>query len=252
MSSNRTMLEVIAPSVEEAIEKGLSELGVSKSDVDIEILDEGKKNLFKLMSRQSRVRLIVKETQPINEPAIEEKEDSQTIAIEDVNFQDAFEESLELSDQTLISAQEVIHDLLEKMGIKAEIEAKYGKADKTHTAPVSVNIKGNDLSFLIGRKSETLNALQYIASLMLGNRLNRWVPLQIDVQNYRERREMELRKLARRMADQVITTGRSQYFEPMPANERRIIHMELRENPEVETHSTGEEPFRKVTITLKR
>jgi len=252
MSSNRTMLEVIAPSVEEAIEKGLMELGVNKSDVDIEVLDEGKKNLFKLISRQSRVRLIVKETQDNRYNPEQIKTDNQPELVDEQVVDIAFEESNDISDETLAAAQEIIHELLAKMGIKAEVEVNFGKADKMHAKPVAVNIKGNDLSFLIGKKSETLNALQYVASLMLGNRLNRWVPLQIDVQNYRERRELELRKLARRLADQVATTGRSQYFEPMPANERRIIHMELRDNPNVETHSTGEEPFRKVTISLKR
>jgi spoIIIJ-associated protein len=104
---------------------------------------------------------------------------------------------------------------------------------------------------LIGRKAETINALQFITSLIVGRELGRWVPLQIDVQHYRKRREDELRKLARRIAEQVKSTGRKQVLEPMPPNERRIIHIELQDNPNVETKSVGEDPRRKVTVLSK-
>jgi spoIIIJ-associated protein len=97
-----------------------------------------------------------------------------------------------------------------------------------------------------------LNALQYITSLILGKELGHWVPLLIDVQGYRLRRERQLRQIARRMAEQTIHTGRRQTLEPMPANERRIIHLELRDHPQVTTESIGEEPNRKVTIVLKK
>ncbi|HOV05793.1 MAG TPA: R3H domain-containing nucleic acid-binding protein, partial [Anaerolineaceae bacterium] len=107
------------------------------------------------------------------------------------------------------------------------------------------------LSILIGRRSETLNALQYITSLIVSKELNRWVPLMIDVQGYRNRRERQLRQLGRRMAEQAVQSGRKQTLEPMPANERRVIHMELRNHPQVYTESVGEEPNRKVTILLK-
>ena len=114
-----------------------------------------------------------------------------------------------------------------------------------------VNIEGKDLSILIGRRSETLNAMQYITSLIVNKELGRWVPTQIDVQGYRIRRERQLRQLGRRMAEQAIQSGRKQTLEPMPANERRVIHLELREHSQVFTESVGEEPYRKVTISLK-
>ena len=121
-----------------------------------------------------------------------------------------------------------------------------------NTALVMVDIQGKDLSILIGRRSETLNALQYITSLIVSKELNRWVPLMIDVQGYRSRRERQLRQLGRRMADQAVQTGKKQVLEPMPANERRVIHLELRDNAYVTTESTGDEPFRKVTIVPKK
>jgi spoIIIJ-associated protein len=128
---------------------------------------------------------------------------------------------------------------------------RLGESDSDRIQPVLIDIEGKDLSFLIGRKAETINALQFITSLIVGRELGRWVPLQIDVQHYRRRREDELRKLARRIADQVISTGRNQALEPMPPNERRIIHLELSDHPEVETESEGEDPKRKVVVRLK-
>jgi spoIIIJ-associated protein len=139
------------------------------------------------------------------------------------------------------------------MHIKAEVSSCYIEpADENDDRLVMVDIQGKDLSILIGRRSETLNALQYVTSLIVSKELNRWVPLMIDVQGYRSRRERQLRQLGRRMADQAVQTGKKQVLEPMPANERRVIHLELRDNAYVTTESTGDEPFRKVTIVPKK
>jgi spoIIIJ-associated protein len=116
---------------------------------------------------------------------------------------------------------------------------------------IQVDISGNDLSILIGRQAETLNALQYITSLIVAKELGQWVTILVDVQGYRARRENQLRKLARRLADQAIKSGRRQVLEPMPANERRYVHLELRDHPDVTTESIGEDPNRKVTIIPK-
>jgi spoIIIJ-associated protein len=148
-------------------------------------------------------------------------------------------------------ARETINIILEKMNVDALVKARLGEAEDNRVQPVMVDIEGNDLSFLIGRKAETINSLQYITSLIVSREIGRWIPLQIDVQHYRRRREEEVRKLARRIAEQVVSTGRKQVLEPMPPNERRIVHLELRDNPDVETESTGEEPRRKVTVRLK-
>jgi spoIIIJ-associated protein len=112
-------------------------------------------------------------------------------------------------------------------------------------------VHGDDLSILIGPKAETLNALQYITHLIVGKELGRSVPLVVDVEGYRERRALQIRRLARRMAEQAVKSGRRQALEPMPANERRLVHIELRENPDVTTESVGEDPRRKVTIIPK-
>lgn len=249
MNEERTKLEVIAPSIEEAIEKGLNDLGLTEDDVDVEILDEGKKGFLGLSTRQARVALMIKNSgaakaeKPAKAEAAAKPEKAAKPAAEGEN---TGEEPAEVA-----IARETINIILEKMKVHADVKVRLGSGDENRVQPVLIDIEGNDLSFLIGRKAETVNALQYITSLIVDRECGRWVPLQIDVQHYRQRREDELRKLARRIAEQVVSTGRRQVLEPLPPNERRIIHLELRDNPNVETESIGEEPRRKVTVRPK-
>lgn len=275
MSEERTTLEVIAPTVEEAVAKGLGDLGLAQDAVEVEILDPGSRGLFGLGSRQARIRLTVKRhvhssavpvervdeerfpeevTAPVQSKAklaYEDKDEEDDEVEEEVDEEEQAEGHPD-EDRSLRVARETVSELLTKMKVRARVTASYGEAeDPNEERPVLVEVHGDDLSILIGRKSETLNALQYISSLIIGKELEKWVPLQLDVQGYRARRERVLRQLARRMADQAINTGRRQVLEPMPANERRIIHLELRDHPSVITESTGEEPNRKVTIILK-
>lgn len=269
MSQEKTTLEVIAPTVEEAIQKGLSQLNLPQDAVDVEVLDAGSRGLFGLGSRQARIRLSIKTTpQPVmprpqreapvrhtdSRPSAEVSE-SANAAADASAVLDAAEEAVDLSglDETLRVATEVVTELIDKMKVRAKVTASYRDADEeSEEKVVLVNVEGNDLSILIGRRSETLNAIQYISSLIICKRLDRWIPLMIDVQGYRARRERQLRQIARRMAEQAIHTGRRQVLEPMPANERRVIHLELRDNPDVMTESVGEEPNRKVTISKKQ
>lgn len=238
MSENRTTLEIIAPSIEEAIEEGLEKLGLTEEEVEIDILDEGAKGLFGLGSRQARVKLTV-----IASPKPEEISPAEVIPDNSTQVSDRQE------DQVLFVARETVSDLLKKMKVKAEVVAYYGEPDDDRSrVPVYVDIKGQDLSILIGRKAETLNALQFITKLIIGKELEQSVPLTIDVEGYRKRRERQIRKLAQRVADQVVATGRSQSLEPMPPNERRLVHIELRDNPLVTTESTGEGNRRKVVV----
>jgi spoIIIJ-associated protein len=135
------------------------------------------------------------------------------------------------------------------MNLEASVSATFGDpGDNLPHPPILVDIKGDDLSVLIGRRAKTLNALQYITRLILGKELEHGIPLSIDVEGYRERREMQVRQLARRVADQVADTQREQALEPMPPNERRFAHLELQDEELVYTESIGAEPNRKVII----
>jgi spoIIIJ-associated protein len=246
MNNNRTTLEMIASTTEEAILNGLAELGLSRDAVEIEVLDEGSRGLFGLGSRHARVRLTVKTADELapTASALPEQEPPKPAP-----FITLPPEPAPVGDRTLMVARDTIFELLEKMGIQAEVTAHYGEPEEGRShVPVLVNIHGNDLSILIGRRAETLNALQFIGNLMVGKELGHAVTMLLDVEGYRERRQNQIRQLARRMADQAIKTGRRQVLEPMPANERRIVHIELRGNPSVRTESTGEDPHRKVVI----
>jgi spoIIIJ-associated protein len=131
------------------------------------------------------------------------------------------------------------------------VDIRYGDPDEEGSRPVLADIHGDDLGVLIGRRAEILTALQYIVNLIVSKQAGHWVQVNIDVEGYRARRERQLRQMARRMADQAVKTGHRQSLEPMPANERRLIHIELRDHPDVITQSVGEEPGRKVTIVPK-
>lgn len=259
MSQEKTTLEVIAPTVEDAVQKGLSQLNLPQDAVEVEVLDAGSRGLFGLGSRQARIRLTIKApTQaPVSAPRKRVPETSPVVEAPSrpVEYQPDEEPAAPAADEddTLRVSREVVTELLDKMKVRAKVVASYRPPeDESDEEVVLVNVEGNDLSILIGRRSETLNALQYISSLIVCKRLDRWIPLMIDVQGYRTRRERQLRQIAQRMAEQAIHTGRRQVLEPMPANERRLIHLELRGHPEVDTESVGEEPNRKVTIFPKK
>ncbi len=258
MTKNNTTLEVVAPTVEEAIEKGLEQLGVEREAVEVEVLDEGKRNLFRFASKQAHIKLTLLDNADTSK-MISEVEDQLSTSEdeEELNFEAMFEAEmnsnikepvdLELTDiETVV--KDTISELLQKMDVQAGVSVQKIYQEDEDREVIYVNIEGSDLSFLIGRRAETLNALQYVSSLMVNKKLNHWVPMQLDIQNFRHRREIELQKLARRMAEQVISTGRRQCLEPMPANERRIVHIELRKNDLVYTESIGEEPNRKICI----
>lgn len=270
--NERMTLEVIAPTVEEAIEKGLDQLGLNRNEVEIEVLDEGKRNIFRFASRQSRIKITVlansvdhqiekleEQSVPLTDLEILQ-EDFKAFEEEDSDFELDFDEEEEEDEGDYEGREDI--DPEEVKSVIGQITRKLLGLMDTDTAVTishrlsedddrefyAIDIEGDDLSFLIGRRAETLNSIQYLLSLMISHKFSRWIPLQVDIQNYRSRRENELQKLARRMADQVVSTGRKQTLEPMPANERRIIHIELRKREDVYTESIGEDPYRKVYI----
>jgi spoIIIJ-associated protein len=266
--NERTTLEKIAPTIEEAIADGLTELGMKSEQVDVEILDSGSRGLFGVGIRQARVRITVKQENPAplkaaetireekpKKPRVERpKKPEKTEKTEKVEpASDISEEALQsLDDNLLFISRQTVAEMLEMMNVKAKVEVRYGEPDEEGQKPVNLDIRGSDLAVLIGRRAETLNALQYLANLTVSKKVEHWVQIVIDVEGYRARREQQLRQMARRIADQAIRTGRRQVLEPMASYERRIVHLELRDHPRVLTQSIGEEPARKVTIVPKQ
>ena len=251
----KTTLEIIAPTVEEAIAQGLAQLGLTADAVSVEVLDAGSKGLFGLGKPQVRVRLTV--NGPGGDDVVEKvpdvpKSEPKPVARTKDKPAPAKETESTLEHDPLLDRTEaIVSKLLHMMGLGAQVSAHYGDTDRDDRRYINVDVRGSDLSVLIGRRSETLNAFQYMASLIIGKESQQFVHLVVDVEGYRDRREKQLVQMAKRMADQVAKNGRKQTLEPMPSAERRIIHIALRDNPAVTTESTGEDPYRKVVILPK-
>jgi spoIIIJ-associated protein len=275
--NERTTLEIIAPTVEEAIAQGLAQLGLAADAVSVEVLDAGNKGFFGLGKAQVRVRLTVNPVGgpvvPVTEPAVKPKPEpkreqkrAEAKKPAPAPAPERPERSAPASrppapaatvdeqpehDVLLDHTEAVVSRMLHFLNLEAQVSAHYGATERDGRKNIQVDIRGKDLSVLIGRRSETLSAFQYIASLIVGKETQQFVQLVVDVEGYRDRREKQLVQMAMRMAEQVAKTGRRQTLEPMPSSERRIIHIALRDHPDVKTESTGEEPYRKVVIMPK-
>lgn len=218
-------LEISARTVEEATRRALEQLGLRLDQVEIEVLEEGKSGLLGIGAEASRIRV----TETANRIGTEE---------------------------ALSMAQDTLENILAFMGLDSNVDclcddSVTDDAEKIGT-PVVFNIKGNDLGILIGRRGQTLSCLQYILRLMVTHQTGLPVALVLDVNGYKKRRYESLRLLAQHVAEQVEDSGRSCALEPMPAYERRIVHMALAENPYVATESVGFGESRKVVVLPRR
>jgi len=227
MEGQAKSIEVSAPTVEEAIAKGLAELGKAEDEVEIEVLNPGSRGVLGIGAREALVHLSFVEPEEEEAPPIEE-------SVEQI-------------------ARETLQELLAKMEVKAgvSIRPEEEMPRDEDAPPFILDITGDDLGVLIGRRGQTLQALQYITRLIVSREVQHWVNLVVDVEKYKARREKALRKLAHRMAEQVSFGHQPVALEPMPPNERRIIHMALRNHLVVTTKSIGRGEERKVTIVPK-
>ena len=244
------MIEATGKSVEDAISRGLAELKAAPADVMIEVLEEPNTGLFGFGARQARVRLVLlRQRKPAESEVVEEEDDEPADDL-------AAEAPADMPDEELaedaVVGQEVLTELLAKMRIEAQVSVQRIEAEtegeETHWM---LNVTGDSISRLIGRRGETLSSLQYIVRLICSRRLQRRANIIIDAGGYKMGRSNRLRGLAKRMAKQAVQQGRTITLEPMHANERRIIHLTLRGRGDVTTRSVGEGRARKVTIVPK-
>ncbi len=237
-------VEVSARSVDEAIDIALEELGLRRQQVDIEILTPGKPGLLGIGGEPARVRVTALEegtAKPMAE-AGPELEEQAAVEIKD------------LRSPEVDLAIESLTQLLELMEIECEVtlRAPETPGDGLGRASAVLDVDGDDLGLLIGRRGSTLAAVQYIVNVMVNRKMGGRVLVNIDAEHYKRRREETLLGLARRMADRVRQTSRSVTLEPMPAAERRIVHLALAEDDLVTTGSVGEGETRKVVIYPRR
>lgn len=271
MSSERS-IETTGESVEEAISKGLAELGgVAPTDVIVEVLEEPSRGMFGLGARPARVRLQLFRTPAVPAPtsvstpasaatsnATHEKpeaEESFTAEVDEDEGISLLEDMQEVTDDAQMDedvrvAKVVLGELLDKMEILRPviIVRRAIKAEEGEGNPWLLDITGPNLNALIGRRGETLNALQYITRLISSRELQHRANIVVDAAGYKAKRSRMLHDLALRMADQATRTKRTVALEPMPPYERRIVHMALRSRADVQTKSVGEGNSRKVTI----
>ena len=244
MASERGSVEVTARTVEEAIEQGLAELGVPREQAEVEILEPGRGGLLGLGAQDALVRLtrlpLLEEGRELAEPAVpdEELEPQPVLEEQDVS----------------LPGVEVLQNLIDKMGVRGRVVVRSGEdlVEEGEVMPLVLDVTGKDLGILIGRRGETLQALQFLTRLMLSKHLSRWEPVIVDVESYRARRRRSLRRLALRMAERAASSQRLVVLEAMPPHERRILHLALRDNLEVTTESTGEDEQRRVTIVPRQ
>jgi len=216
----------------EAIEKGLKILNVSKNKVDIQVLEnEEKRSFFSILTpRVVKVQLTLKDV-----------EEEHKIVKKEINL------SQEEQDIAVKNVEEFLKEFLNKLEKDEKIEYSI-KADKSG---VYVNINDKNLGYLIGYRGETLYALQNVLSAIAGKKIENKVRVFLDIESYRAKREKTLEELAEKISKTVIKTKKSITLEPMQAYERKIIHSKLQNNELVTTKSIGEEPRRRVVISLK-
>ena len=222
----------------EAIENGLKKLNVTKKEVEIKVLEsEDKRSFFSILApRVVKVELTLKE----NFEAIEVTENkgikTKKEIVLSIDEQEKAKETLEKF------FNEFSNNINENINYKIEKDENY----------INVVLNGDDLGFLIGYRGETLYAFQNILSAIAGKNIQNKVRVILDVQGYKEKREKTLEELAEKVAKTVVRTKKSIKLEPMKAYERKIIHSKLQQHPKVETTSIGEEPYRRIIVSLKK
>lgn len=266
-------VEATGPTIKEAIEIGMKELGVdSPSQVMVEVLEEPDQGIMGEGARPARVRLVFMGARPGDKPLTSivtrpvEVEEPTPIAStpivtrpvkQDIDVDVEGDEdwvageviSDEQANEDALTGREVLMELLTRMNIEAQVEIRRTEGSKPdESAHWVLNIKGDQMNRLIGRRGDTLSSLQYITRLIVSRKLQRRANIVVDAGSYKSKRSQRLRQLANRMADQAVRQRRTVTLEPMPPHERRIIHLTLRKRKDVDTKSVGEGKTRKVTI----
>ena len=205
------MIEKSGKTIDEAVNAALIELGTTRENVEVVVLNEGKRGILGIGSEEATVRVTMEET-PLNK------------------------------------AEKYLKSVMGSFGIEADIVANYN--DET----VNLEIVGDseEVGKVIGRRGDTLDALQYLTSLVVNKGEENYIRVTIDTENYRGKREETLIRLAKRMAGQVSRTKKSVTLEPMNPNERRIIHSALQNYRNITTYSTGKDPNRCIVIATKK
>ena len=206
------MIEVSAKTVSDAITEACQKLGVTSDKLDYQVVEEGSSGFLGIGAKPAVITAAVKKR-----------------SVEEV-------------------ARVFLNDVFQAMNMEVAIDIKYNEEEKS----MDIELSGNEMGVLIGKRGQTLDSLQYLVSLVVNKESEEYIHVKVDTENYRQRRKETLENLAKNIAYKVKRTKRSISLEPMNPYERRIIHSALQNDKYVTTHSEGEEPFRRVVVTLKR
>ena len=240
--------------VDTAVNLALAELKLTIDEVDVTVLEEPSRGFFGIGSKLALVRVEkkkpvekvkaeeVKKKEKIDRPEKKPEPEPKKSAAPDVV---PAAETADLSAVKDHSALVFLKEVTEQMGLDIDISAKANEDN------VFVNIQGKDSGTIIGKRGQTLDAIQYLTSLVVNKDQENYIRVVVDAENYRSKREKTLEKLANRLADKVVKTKRSVRLEPMNPYERKVIHATLQNNPRVTTRSEGQDPYRRVIIELK-
>lgn len=207
-------IEVSAKTVDEAITEACQKLGVTSDKLEYEVIEEGSSGFLGIGSKPAVIKAAVKTVE---------------VSLED-------------------KAKVFLNDVFTAMNMAVVVEVSYDENEKT----MDVDLSGDEMGVLIGKRGQTLDSLQYLVSLVVNKDINDYIRVKVDTENYRQRRKETLENLAKNIAFKVKKTRRPVSLEPMNPYERRIIHSALQNDKYVVTHSEGEEPFRRVVVSLKK
>lgn len=280
-------IRVSAKTLDDAITEALIQLGVTSDKLEYEVIEKGSAGFLGIGMKQAVIEAWRKEEEKepeiedvvkavkadfasIEEPVKEKKEERPKKEFarkerpvrekrmekpanrksEDDKTEQVIKEQqilVKVEDQTIQAVEQFVKDTLKAMNMEVEITSSIDK-----DGALCVNMKGDHMGILIGKRGQTLDSLQYLANRVANKHQSGYVRVKLDTENYRARREETLRHLAKNIAHKVKRNRRPVVLEPMNPYERRIIHSALQSDPYVTTHSEGEEPYRKVVVTLKR
>jgi spoIIIJ-associated protein len=264
-------------SVEEAVDLALFDLKASKDQVEITILEEPSKGFFGIGNKLAKVRVEIKKEASKSEKPVEKIVEKMVEKAAEVEkrVERTFEKTVELAGEKIEQIREIperrreikpllqekpedlkevvdhpaltfLKETIEAMGL--DLQAS-GMANEEY---IFINLAGDDSGTIIGKRGQTLDALQYLTGLVINKNRESYTRVVIDSESYRSKREKTLQQLADRLGEKVVKNRRSVKLEPMNPYERKVIHSTLQNNPKVVTRSEGEEPYRRVVIELKR
>ena len=247
-----------AKTLDDAITEALVQLGVTSDRLDYIVVEKGSEGFLGIGRKQAVIKArkkpveeVVKEEPKVEEPVKEYSHARKPAGEEKPEVKSAPKKEAELAKvepQTIETCEKFIYDVMNAMGME---DVKVTSAVDEEGA-LSINMEGSNMGILIGKRGQTLDSLQYLTNRVANKMQDGYVRVKLDTEDYRRRRKETLENLAKNIASKVKRTRKTVSLEPMNPYERRIIHSALQSDPAVSTHSEGEEPYRKVVVTLAR